>query len=93
MTTLLDLTKHIEDLDDQAVLFVKEPWSPTSEAALYRLGDDYAIPPEPQQMGFKYFIEVDIAKEFISGWLQNLNSTPSAEETCGRLIHYALHDA
>ncbi len=91
MRKLIDLVREIDAADEEAVIFVRPEWGPESDAALFPLTEDGHVTDEPIQLGLKYFLEVDIAREV----LEEFAGKPQASdlEKCERLIHYAIYDA
>ena len=55
--------------------------------------DSGGLPSEVTEAGLKYFLEIDISREFIEGWLASKKKNPSLSEVCQRLIQYAINDA
>jgi hypothetical protein len=50
------------------------------------------LPEEVERRGFRYFLEVFIARNFLEDWVTNLNVAPTLVEKCARLIQYAKND-
>jgi len=89
MTTLIDIVRRIDALDEEEVIFARQPWSSDSEAAVFRLTMDNKIPEEPIRMGLKYFLEVSVALELLDSPLREA----SFKDQCERIIQYAINDA
>jgi hypothetical protein len=90
--TLLKLVEKLDELEEEDVLFAREKWAPESEAAVFRLTEDYMAPEEPKRLGLKYFLEVHIALDVLDGFiLEKPHAT--TRQKCQRLIEYAIHDA
>jgi hypothetical protein len=61
-----------------------------SETELKRPVRDVALELAP---GTDYFLEVDVAREFLRSWAQSLHpARPSIDQTVRRLIQYAEND-
>jgi len=86
-STLLQITRRLQDLDPAQTIYAVEPWSPTAPAAVAEEPDDGSVPVATESLRYRYFLEVSIAKEVIGGF----QGTP--KEVCQRLIHYAVNDA
>jgi hypothetical protein len=91
---LIDLIAQLHALDDAETIYAKEPWSEDCEAMTAPEDRSGALaPPALEMSGFKYFLEVFIAQQFVDDWRQSTGRTPSASELCARLIQYAVNDA
>lgn len=91
--TLLDVVRELSDLDDDATIYASEPWTTDSEAIVALEPESGGTPPEAEYRGLAYFIEIDVAREFLKGFNVRRATPPSAEEQCRRLIRYAVTDA
>ena len=90
--TLLKLVEKLDKLEEEDVIFAREKWTPESDAAVFRLTDDYRVPEESKRLGLKYFLEVHIALDVLDGFtLEKPHAT--TRQKCERLIEYAIHDA
>jgi hypothetical protein len=90
--TLQETVRDLASLDEEAVICAAEPFTGASEAIVVPLpvaGQGEQI----EKPGFKYFLEVSVAREFIEGWRAHLEKEPTIEEKCTRLIYYAIYDA
>jgi hypothetical protein len=90
-TTLWELIEHIDELNDEDVIFAKPDWNENTEARIFRLTPDYRAPPEASALGFKYFLEVDVVRQVLEEFRNKLDVSPRAK--CHRVIHYAIFDA
>lgn len=93
MTTLADLVGVLDSLDEQATIYLAEPWQAASVALVAREPASGSVPPEARQQGLKYFLEVAVAQEFLEDWFKSLKTTPGVDEACRRLVQYAIQDA
>jgi hypothetical protein len=89
--TLLDVIKDLDSFDSEHVICAGRPWSIDSEAVVGPGAD--RIDEMVARYGKDYFLEVDIAREAVEGWLSNVTTKPSPEELCEVVIHYAQYDA
>jgi len=88
---LLEVVRDLASLDEAFVIYAAEPFTENSEVILV---PDVASGSLPMEMsGLRYFLEVSIAREFIEGWLANLDKEPTPGARCARLIEYAYRDA
>ncbi|MDO9021006.1 MAG: hypothetical protein Q8S73_00925 [Deltaproteobacteria bacterium] len=69
-----------------------KPWTGESLAVVAMEPDDGAVPPEAHAIGATYFIEIDIADEFLHGWNSTEGSSAPERARCDRLIYYATYD-
>ena len=88
---LLDIIRNLEEIDSEQTIYAQHPWSSTSEARLAVEGSDEEKKLKAE--GLTYFLEGFIAQEFIEDWSTTLKQSPSAEQSCARLIDYATNDA
>ena len=91
--TLLEAIQNLGQLDEDFTIYASTPWSVNSVVTVEYEPEDGSTPSEASKLGLDYFLEVFIAKEFIEGWLSNLNFKPSDEDICKRIIDYAENDA
>ena len=88
---LLDIVRNLEEIDSEQTIYARHPWSPASDAQLAVEGSDQEK--KLRAEGLIYFLEGFIAQEFIEDWSTTLKQSPSAEQSCARLIYYATNDA
>jgi hypothetical protein len=79
-------------LTEEGVICGAWPFTEKSEAIVVRRPESGRVA-EIEKPGFKYFLEVSVAREFREGWLSNVVKEPTIQEKCARLIHYANFDA
>ena len=91
---LIDLVAQLPALDEMQTIYAKEPWNESCEAVIAPEDEGGArVPPVLQASGFSYFLEVDIAQQFLHDWFESTSISPSESESCARLIEYAVNDA
>lgn len=88
--TLLEATRDLA-LMEEGVICAAWPFTEKSEAIVVRMPESGRVA-EIEKPGFKYFLEVSIARGFIEGWLTDVMKEPTIQEKCARLIHYATFD-
>lgn len=93
VTTLCDLLANLDELDAEATIYARPPWGPDAAALVEHEPDQGGLPEKASNQGMTYFLEVFIAKELLEDWHSNQTTLPSKEETCNRIIEYAIHDA
>ena len=75
----LDTLDEDADEDEDVTLYVREPWTASSECV--------AAPSGSNPAGFRYFLEVSIIREVLEG-IEGTDIDPIV-----RVIHYAEYDA
>ncbi len=90
---LLEIIRDLDSLDEGSTIYAGEPWMAQSQVVVAPEPDSGGLPPDGQKLGLKYFLEVFLAREFLEGWVANLQREPTLEEKCARLIKYAATDA
>jgi hypothetical protein len=90
--TLLTLVGKVDKLEEEDVIFAREKWTLESDAAVFRLTEDYMVPEEPKRIGLKYFLEVHIALDVLEGFILE-KPDAATRQKCERLIEYSIHDA
>jgi hypothetical protein len=83
---VLNLINSKDDFDDLMTVYARKPWDIDSDAFIVPQPEDGSISPVD---GHNYFLEVFIIKD----WLEDLDSREVSEETCNRIIQYAINDA
>lgn len=87
--TLLDVAQNLLTLDPELTIYAAKPWTPESAAMLAEQDERPGYSAAPKA-GMAYFIEVDLAQEFLDYWIKR--DKPSARQICERLIEYATND-
>ena len=90
--TLLETTRDLMSFDQEYVICAVAPFAENSQAIVVPAPESGLVS-EIESPGFKYFLEVSIAREVLDGWRSNLSIEPTLEEKCARLIKYANTDA
>jgi hypothetical protein len=91
--TLIDVVRDLDTFDNEGIICATKPWCDTSHAIVIVDPNAQRIPPEAEKLGMDYFLDIFIAREFMEDWMLNLDTTPTLQEKCSRLIHYAIYDA
>lgn len=86
---LKNILDDIESLDDDGVIFAREPWVLDADAIIMS-SDNPESRQDLAEKGFHYFLEVFVAKEVLEVFE---NKQPSLEERERLLIFYAVNDA
>jgi hypothetical protein len=89
---LLEAIRDLALLDGECVICAAWPFTETSEAITVPTPESGRVA-DVEKPGFKYFLEVSVAREFVEGWLSNSVTEPTLQEKCVALIHYAIFDA
>ena len=91
MPRLIDIIASFDEIDPEDVIFAKPEWSCDTESAIFRLTDDYRVPEEALRSGFRYLLDVDVARQVMVEFKDRPDAT--LEEKCNRIIQYAIYDA
>ena len=91
--TLLKIVQELDSLDRESTIYATEPWMENSKSMVLREPESGGLPTEAEKLGLRYFLEVFIAQDFIKEWTASLNSVPTPQQKCLRLIQYATNDA
>ncbi len=90
---LIDLISQINDVDEDSIIFLKNMDDYKSDLILsYPEDGDNGIKIENGDK-YYYLLEVFLAKEFITDWIESLDYSPSQEDIAKRLYEYGINDA
>ena len=96
MGTIMSLgeaVSQLDSLDNESTIYAAEPWTENSKAIVEREPESGGLPRIAQNLGLKYFLEVFVARDFLDGWIANLETEPGDAEKSDRLIQFAINDA
>jgi hypothetical protein len=93
MMKLIEVVRDLDALDVESTIYASQPWAENSEALVAHEPESGGLPAEAERLGLRYFLEVFIARDFVEGWVANLDAPPTPHQTCARLIKYAATDA
>jgi hypothetical protein len=80
--------------DEEALIYVIQPWSPEAAAILVSPAPRDTSPIEENGKPFAYFLEAFIAREFVDDLVDSGDPTWESERRrCERLIGFAQNDA
>jgi hypothetical protein len=82
--------KQLDGLDDDDVIFVRQPWTPHADCVVAKLDEEYRVPSSIVGAGFEYFLEIAVAREVLEVFGDRV---PTDEEKLRLVMHYAEHDA
>lgn len=88
-----DVIDRLSEFDSEDTIYASEPWTEQSEAMVAREPDAGGLPLEVSGAGMKYFLEINIAQNFVEDWLASLDVQPTPSAVCLRVIDYAVNDA
>jgi hypothetical protein len=91
--TLTEIIRDLESLDNEGTICAVKPWTENSKAIVVVEPEARRLPTEAANLGMEYFLDVFVAREFLEGWTANLDTQPTLQEKCARLIQYAISDA
>lgn len=81
---------QVQQLDDDAVIFAKKPWTLESDAEIGPLDSDLRVPKPIIDRGLEYFLESSVVREVLEVF-GNRESTEA--ERRALLMYYAENDA
>jgi hypothetical protein len=87
---LVDVVERLRDLDEDAVLCVKRPWTRDAECRAIVLDEEMKVPQEARAAGYEYFLEVHVAREVLAVLG---NRKAATDDKVRLLIFYAENDA
>lgn len=93
--TLLEFCSSLSQQDSHLTAYISEDctWTPLSEIVLALESDDGTVPTLTDR-DVNYFLEVNIAKEVVSSWENEVShSTLNPLSRANLLIYYAQNDA
>ena len=84
--TLLKVTQELENFDKEDTIYAAKPWTENSKAIVLREPESGELPNIDKELDLKYFLEIFIAHDFITEWASSLNTLPTLQEKCSKLI-------
>ena len=91
--TLIEIIRDLESFGSEGIICAAKPWTENSKAIVAVEPGARRLPAEAANLGMEYFLDVFVAREFLEGWMANLDAQPTLQEKCARLIQYAINDA
>ena len=91
--TLIEIVQELATFDSESTIYASKPWTSESRAIVAKEPDSGGCLKEARTQNLEYFIEVFVAIDFLGGWQSNLDTAPTVEQKCSRLIEYAINDA
>jgi hypothetical protein len=79
--------------DDDATIYVAQPWSGEADAVIIKPAPDTTEPVKRGEISYSYFLEAFIARDFIKEYAAGDGASATESERCERLILYAENDA
>jgi hypothetical protein len=89
--TLGEIIRDLEQQETEATIYAAKPWAEESQAVVAFEPDEGGIPAGAKNLS--YFLEVFVARDFLEDWEPALESPPTLQERCARLVQYAINDA
>ena len=74
-------------------LYLTEPWAADATLIIETVLPDDTLPVVRNGTRFSYFIEAQIAREFLEDFIASLPELPSPRTSAERLVRYAMDDA
>src|SRR5438874_2936563 len=90
---LLDVIRDLDSFEQEAIICAGKPWTENSPAIVVAEGRPRGIPTEARRLGMDYFLEIFIARELLEDWTRTLDTEPTLQAKCARVIRYAITDA
>lgn len=88
--TLAEAIVRLDSFGENRVICARAPWIPTSDCVVPELTEQLGVPQNVLREGYKYFLEVLVAKEALEVFGDR---TPTDDERVRLVIHYAEKDA
>jgi hypothetical protein len=88
---LFKIVQELDALDNERTIYAAKPWTENSTAIVLREPEEAPI--EAEKLGLQYFLEVSVTRDFIEDWIASLDTVPTFQQKCIRLIQYATNDA
>lgn len=86
MKSLIEAVDGLDMLDEDSTIYASAPWTENSEVIVAPEPQSGGLSKRAEDLGFSYFLEVSVAREFLKGWISNLGRIPNATEKAARLI-------
>jgi hypothetical protein len=93
MLTLLEAVEQISSLNINATIYASEPWTPQAIVMIMEEDSAGGPPAAARASNLTYFIEVEIAQQFLEDLQGSTQRLQSSVDICKRLIAYAENDA
>lgn len=82
----------VTSLDDDHIVYAAKPWTLYSQALAAIEPEDGSLPAGAE--GMAYLLEVSLINDVLAAWSRHRSgTTPTLQEACNAVIHYATHDA
>ena len=91
--SLIEVVNELATVDRGTTIYAVEPWTCESEAIVQVEQDADQMLVVTSDRKFQYFLEVEIATNFVADWESSLTEPPTDVERCNRLIQFAANDA
>jgi len=93
MTTLLEMTERLPELDASEAIYAAEPWQRSSVAVVDREPSDGSPPAEARSLSCRFFLDVVVCRAAMIGFRAWLKPEPALEEKCLELVSFATETA
>ncbi len=91
--TLIEIIRDLESFDNEGIICAVKPWTENSKAIVVVEPEARRLPTEAANLGMEYFLDIFVVREFLEDWTASLDTQPTLQEKCARLIQYAIDDA
>ena len=93
MTTLLQITEQLPNLEASLAIYAADPWKPGSVAVIACEPTDGSLPAEARALACRFFLDVAFCRAAMIGFRAWLKREPTLEERCIELIRWASERA
>ena len=92
-TTLIEILRSLDDLDQDATIFMRRPWSATAACVVAPLTPRSTVPEAVKAAGYEYFLEVAIVHEVLDVFGNWPDKPPTEDEKVRTVLYYGENDA
>ena len=89
MTTLLQITEQLPNLEASLAIYAADPWTPSSVAVIACEPAEGSLPAEARAHSCRFFLDVAFCRAAMIGFRAWLKREPTLEERCTELIWWA----
>jgi hypothetical protein len=91
--TLAEIIENLDDFEEADTIYAAAPWTPDSNAVVATEPEAGDLPLVARELGLKYFLEILIAREVLTGCAAALGHELPLAQQVEQVIYYALNDA
>lgn len=84
-----EILDHIEQFDDEMIIYAVKPWSKDSDAQAAEDDGSTVLSGD-----FEYLLDIDTILDVIEAWsIHRDGAIPTAAERCEAVLYYEAHDS